>query len=105
MKRVKKKQEIESLKKLPIDVSAFDIMIEKNYLYIDKTEIIHDLITEGRFYFLSRLVDLVNRYFFLPCKKYLREIKSFLKIFGLAKKTDTIGLYIPLFILISQISI
>ena len=81
-------------------------MIEKNYLYIDKTEIIHDLITEGRFYFLSRPRRFGSRLFsFLPCKKYLREIKNFLKIFGLAKKTDTIGLYIPLFILISQISI
>lgn len=54
MKSVKKKQEIGLLKKLPIDVSAFNIMIENNYLYIDKTEIIHDLISKGRFYFLSR---------------------------------------------------
>jgi hypothetical protein len=54
MKRAKKKQEIESLQKLPIDVSAFNVMIENNYLYSDKTEIIHDLITGGRFYFLSR---------------------------------------------------
>ena len=51
---MKKIQKIESSKKLPIDVSAFNIMIENNYLYIDKTEIIHDLITGGRFYFLSR---------------------------------------------------
>ena len=56
MKRAKKKQtpEVELLKKLPIDVSAFNIMIENDYLYVDKTEIIHDLITGGRFYFLSR---------------------------------------------------
>lgn len=54
MKRVVKKQAVESLQKLPIDVSAFDIMRADNYLYIDKTEIIHDLVTAGRFYFLSR---------------------------------------------------
>lgn len=54
MKIAKKKQVVVSEKKLPIDVSAFNIMIEKNYLYIDKTEIIYDLVTKGRFYFISR---------------------------------------------------
>jgi len=29
-------------------------MIDENYLYVDKTELIHALITQGRFYFLSR---------------------------------------------------
>lgn len=54
MKRTRKKQELALPKKLPIDVSTFSIMIEKNYLYIDKTKIIYDLIEGGRFYFLSR---------------------------------------------------
>ncbi len=49
-----KKTALKPLKRLPIDVSVFNIMKEKNYLYIDKTEIIHDLITRGRFYFLAR---------------------------------------------------
>lgn len=42
------------MKKLPIDVSTFKIMIEENYLYIDKTEYIYNLITQGRYFFLSR---------------------------------------------------
>jgi len=42
------------MKKLPVDVSYFPLMIEGNYLYIDKTKIIHDLITKRRLYFLSR---------------------------------------------------
>ncbi len=43
------------LKKLPIDVSSFEIMIKDNYLYIDKTQDIYNIFIKGhRFYFLSR---------------------------------------------------
>jgi len=42
------------MKKLPVDVSHFPTMIEGNYLYIDKTKYIYDLITKRRLYFLSR---------------------------------------------------
>jgi len=42
------------MKKLPVDVSNFPLMIKKDYLYIDKTEIIHSLIDKRRLYFLSR---------------------------------------------------
>lgn len=41
-------------KRLPIDISTLKIMLEEDYLYVDKTEIIHNLITRGRFYFLAR---------------------------------------------------
>ncbi|CDK30907.1 ATP-binding protein [Candidatus Babela massiliensis] len=43
------------LKKLPIDVSSFEIMSKDNYLYIDKTQDIYNIFIAGsRFYFLSR---------------------------------------------------
>jgi len=42
------------MKRLPVDVSNFQTMIEDNYLYIDKTKTIYDLITKRRLYFLSR---------------------------------------------------
>lgn len=42
------------MKRLPIDVSNFRTMIDGNYLYIDKTEAIYNLIQKRRFYFLSR---------------------------------------------------
>ena len=86
MKRVKKKQEIESLKKLPIDVSAFDIMIEKNYLYIDKTEIIHDLITEGRFYFLSRPRRFGKSLFLSTLQEIFEGNKKLFKDLWIGKK-------------------
>lgn len=42
------------MKKLPIDINTFKPLIENNYLYIDKTQYIYNLITTGRYYFLSR---------------------------------------------------
>ena len=42
------------MQKLPVDVSSFELMRKGNYLYIDKTRIIHHLITARRLYFLSR---------------------------------------------------
>jgi len=43
------------LKKLPIDVSSFEVMIKNNYLYVDKTKYIYNIfITGNRYYFLSR---------------------------------------------------
>jgi len=42
------------MKKLSVDVSNFRTMIEGNYLYVDKTQIIYDLLQLKRLFFLSR---------------------------------------------------
>lgn len=42
------------MKKLPVDVSSFATLINENYIYVDKTPHIFQLITSGRLYFLSR---------------------------------------------------
>ncbi len=42
------------MKKLPIDVSTFKTMVDYNYLYVDKTKYIYNIVTQGRYYFLSR---------------------------------------------------
>ena len=42
------------VKKLPIGVQDFKEIREGDYLYVDKTHLIHKLITEGKYYFLSR---------------------------------------------------
>lgn len=41
-------------KKLPVDVSTFSLLRKGDYIYVDKTEQIYDLCTQGRLYFLSR---------------------------------------------------
>ena len=42
------------LKRLPIGIQSFRKLREGNYLYVDKTEYIHKLITENDYIFLSR---------------------------------------------------
>ncbi|MCL2115889.1 MAG: ATP-binding protein [Methanobrevibacter sp.] len=41
-------------KKLPIGTQSFSILRNNNYLYVDKTKYIHEMIENGRIYFLSR---------------------------------------------------
>ena len=42
------------MKKYPIGIQDFRKLREENYLYIDKTKVLHHLITSGGYYFLSR---------------------------------------------------
>ncbi len=43
-----------NIRKLPIGIQSFEILRKENFLYVDKTEFIYKLATEGRQYFLSR---------------------------------------------------
>ena len=40
--------------KYPIGIQSFDQLIEDNYVYIDKTDMVYSLAKEGKIYFLSR---------------------------------------------------
>ena len=42
------------LQKLPIGESSFENMRTRDYLYVDKTEYVHRMVTEGAYYFVSR---------------------------------------------------
>ena len=42
------------MKKLPLGIQTFKKLREEDYLYIDKTELIYKIVTEGSIYFLSR---------------------------------------------------
>ncbi|MGH7599445.1 MAG: AAA family ATPase [bacterium] len=42
------------MKKLPVDVHDFHNMITGDHVYVDKTQYIHKMATEGTYYFLSR---------------------------------------------------
>jgi len=41
-------------KKLPIGIQTFSNLIREGYCYVDKTALIHKLVVEGKYYFLSR---------------------------------------------------
>ncbi|MDR2169866.1 MAG: AAA family ATPase, partial [Planctomycetaceae bacterium] len=42
------------MQKLPIGIQSFSSLRRDDYLYVDKTEIIHKMVTGGKIYFLSR---------------------------------------------------
>ena len=42
------------MQKLPIGISSFEVMRTRGFLYVDKTEWIHQLVTEGIYYFMAR---------------------------------------------------
>jgi len=45
---------MKKIKRLPIGISTFATIRTGEYVYADKTQQIHTLIAEGRYYFLSR---------------------------------------------------
>ncbi|AEX86419.1 Protein of unknown function (DUF1703)/Predicted AAA-ATPase [Marinitoga piezophila KA3] len=42
------------MKKLPVGIQDYKEIIEENYIYVDKTKYLYDLINSGKFYFMSR---------------------------------------------------
>ncbi|NWH05554.1 ATP-binding protein [Desulfobacter latus] len=42
------------MKKLPIGIDSFKEIITDNHCYVDKTKLIHQLVKQGKYYFLSR---------------------------------------------------
>jgi len=42
------------MKKFPIGIQSFKRIIEEDYIYVDKTKLIYELVTEGVAYFFSR---------------------------------------------------
>ena len=57
--------------KYPIGIQDFESIINGGYVYVDKTALVHQLVTEGKIYFLSRprrfgkslLVSTLEAYF------------------------------------------
>ena len=42
------------MKNLPIGLQTLPKLREKNCVYVDKTQMVHCLVTKGKYYFLSR---------------------------------------------------
>ena len=57
--------------KYPIGIQSFDQLINGGYVYVDKTDLVYSLVTEGKIYFLGRprrfgkslLVSTLEHYF------------------------------------------
>ena len=48
------KKGVDIMKKLPLGIQNLREIVEENHVYVDKTRFVHDLITSGKCYFLSR---------------------------------------------------
>ena len=70
-----------SEQKLPINISAFDLLYDKNMLYVDKTKIIYNIVSTAGRYFLSRprrfgktlLISLMTA-LFMGKKEYFKDL-------------------------------
>lgn len=73
---------MEQLKNLPIGIQDFESLILDNYLYVDKTAIMYQLISTGRYYFLSRPRRFGKSLFLSTLKAYFLGKKELFR--GLA---------------------
>jgi hypothetical protein len=46
--------DMEALKNMPIGIQNFESLRKDNYLYVDKTALVYELVKTGKYYFLSR---------------------------------------------------
>ena len=67
--------------KYPIGIQSFDQIINDGYVYVDKTELIYRMVTEGNIYFLSRprrfgksLLVSTLKYYFLGKKELFKGL-------------------------------
>ncbi len=67
------------MKKLPIGIQTLKEIITGNYIYIDKTSYALEIIENYKYVFLSRPRRFGKSLFLDTLKRYLKEIKSFLR--------------------------
>ncbi|MDR1097844.1 MAG: ATP-binding protein [Tannerella sp.] len=77
-----------TVRKLPVGIQDFEDLRTNDYLYVDKTEYVYRLSTQGKPYFLSRPRRFGKSLFLSTLKAYFegkRELFEGLKIAGLEK--------------------
>ena len=79
----------QKLQKLPIGVQSFEQLRTDNYLYVDKTEHVYNLATNGIAYFYHALAALVSPCSAAHLKHCLKAKKIFLKVHGLQTVTGS----------------
>ena len=63
------------IQKYPVGIQDFSVIRSEEYLYVDKTEFIHQLVGRGKFYFLSR-PRRFGKSLFLSTMEYLFQAKQ-----------------------------
>ena len=78
--------------KYPIGIQSFDRIREEGYLYVDKTDLVYDLVSKGTIYFLSRPRRFGKSLLISTLKHYFlghRELFKGLAIEGLEQEWAT----------------
>jgi len=76
------------MKKLPIGLQGFKNIIENDYLYVDKTRQIFELISQGSLYFLSRPRRFGKSLLLSTIKEIFKGNKDLFKGLYIAEQTD-----------------
>ena len=74
------------VRKLPIGIQSFESLRKDNYLYVDKTKVIFDLINLGRYFFLSRPRRFGKSLFLSTIKAYFEGKRELFDGLALSKK-------------------
>ena len=73
---------MDAVQKLPIGIQDFESLRKDGYLYVDKTRLVHKLVSNGRYYFLSRPRRFGKSLLLSTIKTYFQGKKDIFK--GLA---------------------
>lgn len=71
-----------TMRKLPIGIQSFENIRNENYLYVDKTALIYQLVTKGKPYFLSRPRRFGKSLLISTLEAYFQGKKELFKGFG-----------------------
>ena len=71
--------------KYPIGIQTFEQIIEDGYVYVDKTELVYRLVSEGKIYFLSRPRRFGKSLLLSTLKSYYQGKKELFKGLGIEK--------------------
>ena len=66
--------------KYPIGIQTFEEIIREGYVYVDKTELVYRLVSEGKIYFLSRPRRFGKSLLLSTLKSYYQGKKELFKI-------------------------
>jgi len=92
------------MKKLPLSIQTFEEIIKKDMLYVDKTAYVYEMISGGKYYFLSRPRRFGKSLLLTTLKAYFQGKKLLFKGLFIADKEEVWDSYPIIHIDYSRIS-
>lgn len=76
------------LPKYPIGIQSFESLIREGYIYVDKTDLIHKLVSTGNYYFLSRPRRFGKSLLLSTIEAYFRGQRELFRGLAIDRLTD-----------------